>query len=225
MSTIYVRISLLTLATVMFGLVWSHDHQPVPHQKMVVSHNLERLDEVRPENLEVRAISWREVEEINTPETVLPSVVADDIDDASAKPPAPLQAEKPVILMLNQLSFPLPQDLSVGEYRVVNEFGDVQELVVESADLEAWGMTGDHSFRTSYEVQSPQGRWHFIRIRKRVPSVVEQSVPTVEEVQATWADVFEMAGRFLRRSPQELIGPLEKEDRNLQISSEPSEFN
>lgn len=204
MSTISVRITLLMLATSMFAVVWSNDHKPRPvHPRTVVPYDFSTLC---PEEA-LETVSLEIVHELPPTEFVAEAAWFDDVATVEVESPVlkPLVADKPAVIRVSELEFPLPSDLRTGEYRVIDRFGNIESLCVTTEKLISWGMTAEASDRNAYEVGRGENRWHFIRIEEPV-----QPAPTQKEVAAAWNSVFHFAGRKASPTIKKASAPLSR---------------
>lgn len=230
MSTIYVRVSLLFLATFLFGLVWSNDHKPIPKQKTVVTYDFERPCKVQTLEPAIHTVSWQQLDKPVKPITV---ELENTLDQPVTKTPvdiernvSPLIADRPDIISVSDLSFPIPRNLSVGNYTVVDQFGKISKLSASHEELESWGITNPHPSRTAYEITSLEGRWHFIRVEEPTSVAVDEQRPTQNEVQAAWGMVFDIAGDFLRPSRDPAADNTNSDtEQSVQVTSEPANLN
>jgi len=230
MSTIYVRVSLLFLATFLFGLVWSNDHKPIPKQKTVVTSDFERCCKVSTLKPAIHTVSWQQLDKPVKPITV---ELENALDRSVTTTPAdiernvsPLKADRPHIISVSHLSFPLPQNLSVGTYTVVDQFGKISKLSASHEELQSWGITNPAPSRTAYEITSFEGRWHFIRIEEPASVAADEQRPTQNEVQAAWGMVFDIAGEFLRPTHDPAADTTNSDtQQSVQVTSEPANFN
>jgi hypothetical protein len=221
MSTISVRVTMLILATVMFAAVWSNDHKPEPiklrtvvsydfpsvcpeHVIEPVSHEVfqayPQLETAADENSLVVASQTVSQEEFLTVKHG-PELMHIPFEKIGAEDFTPLVADKPASIRVSELEYPLPSNLTVGEYRIVDRFGNVETLSVTQSALISWGMMVDNTARNAYEVCAGEDRWHFIRID-------EPATPTQAEVAEAWKSVFRLADRKVSPAIEKASAPM-----------------
>lgn len=202
MSTISVRITLLILATVMFATVWSNDHKPEPvRPHTVVGYEFPTVcpvDVIEPVSHEV--IQTEPVTELVSETDFLIDLVASETAEKESKP---LKAERPQAIRVGELPFPLPRNLTAGDFRVIDRFGNIESLSIRQPDLVSWGITPEHNARNSYEVCVGEDRWHFIRIEQPV-----DPAPTQAEIASAWKSVFRFAGRKVTPAIEKASAPM-----------------
>jgi len=223
MTTIHARITLLTLTTVMFGLVWSHDHKPVVKQKTVVAYDFEWPCAVKVVEPAIQMISWEQIDHEVMPLSVdIKSLALSPLDQSLDV----IQEQTPALIKVSLLAHPLPHDIAVGEYRVVDQFGDVQSLSVTAENLRMWGISESNVPQNSYEIQSDNRRWHLIRIEEPEVMIVEDHKPSDLEMEAAWGSVLSFAGGALNPAVQSVTSPLKTWlGEETQLSSGPIELN
>ena len=202
MSTISVRVSLLILATVMFATVWSNDHKPGPvKRRTVVAYEfpaicpvnaIEPVSRVPAETEPVKQLVSEADHFINL---VASELVAEEL--------SPLHAEKPQSVRVSELSFPLPRNLTAGEYRIIDRFGNAENLTATRDRLNSWGIAPQHDVRNAYEVCVGRDRWHFIRIER-----ADEPAPTRAEIASAWKSVIGFTGRKLTPAIEKTSAPL-----------------
>lgn len=229
MSTIYVRVSALVLATFLFGLVWSNDHKPIPKQKTVVAYDFEWPCQVEVLEPAIHAVSWQQIDDSVkrlSPEIQLNLEIINQTNDTTEDHSSPLVADRPEVIIVQSLTFPVPRNLSTGHFTVVDQFGKVSQINVTQEDLQSWGITTPDRSLMSYELTSKDGRWHFIRTFEHTSVAENREQPSREDVQAAWASVFEFAGEFMLPSAkQSADASVLKREQSVQISSEPAILN
>ena len=104
---------------------------------------------------------------------------------------------------MGELPFPLPRNLTAGDFRVIDRFGNIESLSIRQPDLVSWGITPEHNARNSYEVYVGADRWHFIRIEQPV-----DPAPTQAEIASAWKSVFRFAGRKVTPAIEKASAPM-----------------
>jgi len=215
MSTIYVRISLLTVATCLFGLVWSNDHKPIRKQTASVTYDFEWPCEVETLEPVDQTVAWQQVDEV-----LVPLSASREITQVKAESS---KGQGLNLVNVKDLAFPLPKTLTTGSYRVINQRGELYDLDVSQTDLKSWGIQTDQTARNSYEIQDNENRWHFIRIE---PVIVADKLPqpTQQEMQQAWGKVLGFAGKTLSSATSPVKSWLNPQ-RELRVSSDAAELN
>jgi hypothetical protein len=223
MSTIYVRITLLTLATVMFGMIWSHDHEPVIKQKTVVAYDFDWPCAVKTVDPVIQMVSWQQLDESVLPLSFESEILIDNLVKQSA---ASVSVVAPEFIVVSRLTYPLPHDLAVGDYRVIDQSGNVQSLSVTAENLRDWGLSASNSPQNSYEIHSRDCRWHFIKISEPVAIVSEEDKPSDIEMEAAWGSVLSFAGEAINPAVQQVSKPFQNWLSNdVRLSAKPAQLN
>jgi|GEM_PF-1539376 hypothetical protein len=223
MSTIHVRITLLTLATAMFGMIWSHDHKPVVEPKTVVAYDFEWPCAVKTVDPMIQMVSWQQLDEVVLPLSLESEIVIDDLVEQSNET---VNVIVPEFIEVSRLAYPLPYDLAVGDYRVIDQHGGVQNLSVTVENVSDWGLSASNSSQNSYEIHSHDCRWHFIKISEPVAIVSEEDKPSDIEMEAAWGSVLSFAGEAINPAVQKVSKPFQNWlSEDVRLSAKPSQLN
>jgi hypothetical protein len=188
----------------MFAAIWSHDHKPQPPKlRTVVAYEFPKTCPVDPIEPVTHAVNYGDPgREQVSKRDFLVDLVASEIAVDELKP---LKANKPRVIRVNELSFPLPRNLTAGQYRIIDRFGNIESLSISQDDLVSWGITREHNPRNAYEVCVGEDRWHFIRVEHPV-----DPAPTQAEIAAAWKSVFRFASRKVTSTIEKASTPMQR---------------